>query len=67
LVRRLSGNAAKAQIIIDEINSLESLVDQLRGQASCFQGDAPVIETVEAVVQQEAPEVLVENTEEEPS
>jgi hypothetical protein len=67
LVRRLSGNAAKARFLIDEINALESLAEQLRGLASCFQEDVPVIETVEAVVQQEAPEVMVENTEEEPS
>ena len=64
---RLSGNAAKARIIIDEINALESLAEQLRELASCFQGDALVIETAEVVVQQEAPEEMVENTETEPS
>jgi len=37
---RLSGNAAKARIIIDEINALESLAEQLREMASCFQGEA---------------------------
>lgn len=36
---RLYGNAAKAHIIIDEINALESLAEQLRELAACFQSD----------------------------
>ena len=63
---RLYGNAAKARIIIDEINALESLAEQLRELASCFQGEAPVIEAAEVVVPQESPEEVVENTEKEP-
>ncbi len=40
---RLSANAAKADIIIDEIDALENLAEQLRELASCFQaeGTAP--------------------------
>jgi methyl-accepting chemotaxis protein len=64
---RLCGNAAKARIIIDEINALESLAEQLRELTSCFQGGAPVIDTAEVVVQQGAPEDRVENAETEPS
>jgi methyl-accepting chemotaxis protein len=62
---RLCSNAAKARIIIDEINALESLAEQLRELASCFQGEAPVIKAAEVAVQQETSEVVVENTEEE--
>jgi hypothetical protein len=40
---RLCGNAAKARIIIDEINAMESLAEQLRAQASCFQTEGAVI------------------------
>ena len=36
---RLCGNAAKARIIIDEINELENLAERLRELAACFQGD----------------------------
>ena len=36
--KRLHGNAEKVGIIIDEINALESLAEQLRELASCFQG-----------------------------
>jgi methyl-accepting chemotaxis protein len=35
---RLSGNAEKSRIMIDEINELEVLAEQLRDLASCFQG-----------------------------
>ena len=59
---RLCGNASKTRIIIDEINALESLAEQLRELASCFQGEAPVIEEAEVVVPQEASEELVQNT-----
>ena len=64
---RLSANAAKARIIIDEINALENQAEQLRELASCFQGDAPVSETAEVVVQQVVHEEMVENTKTEPS
>ncbi|MDH3960019.1 MAG: methyl-accepting chemotaxis protein, partial [Desulfuromonadales bacterium] len=64
---RLSANAAKARIIIDEINALESQAEQLRELASCFQGDAPVSETAEVVVQQVVHEEMAENTKTEPS
>ncbi len=37
---RLYGNAEKSRIIIDEINALESLAEQLRELASCFQSEA---------------------------
>lgn len=42
--KRLSGNAEKARIIIDEINALEALAEQLRELAACFQGDADTLE-----------------------
>lgn len=48
---RLYGNAAKARILIDEINALESLAEQLRNVASCFQAEQAVIEEAEDVVQ----------------
>jgi methyl-accepting chemotaxis protein len=63
---RLCGNAAKARIIIDEINAMENLAEQLRELAACFQGEKPKIETAEVIVPQETPEEVVENTEEEP-
>lgn len=37
--KRLYGNAEKARIIITEINALETLAEQLRELAACFQGD----------------------------
>lgn len=36
---RLTGNAHKARIILDEINALETLAAQLRELATCFQGE----------------------------
>lgn len=36
---RLSTNAQKSRILTDEINALESLAEQLRELASCFQAD----------------------------
>jgi methyl-accepting chemotaxis protein len=36
---RLSANAKKSRILTDEINALESLAEQLRELASCFQAD----------------------------
>ncbi len=43
---RLYGNAEKSRIIIDEINALESLAEQLRELASCFQaGGRPLEES----------------------
>ena len=53
---RLYGNAEKSRIIIDEINALESLAEQLRELASCFQaGPAPLVES--ALVAEEAAEL----------
>ena len=50
---RLYGNAEKSRIIIDEIDALESLAEQLRELASCFQaGTSPLVES--AVVAEEA-------------
>ncbi len=50
---RLSINFEKSRIMIDEINALESLADQLRELASCFQaGATPIVES--AVVVEEA-------------
>lgn len=42
---RLCGNAAKARVIIDEIDALEVLAEQLRELASCFQGQGVAQET----------------------
>jgi methyl-accepting chemotaxis protein len=42
--KRLSGNAEKSRIIIDEINALETLAEQLRELASCFQGGTATLE-----------------------
>lgn len=42
--KRLSGNAEKSRIIIDEINALETLAEQLRELAACFQGDTATLE-----------------------
>ncbi len=58
---RLSGNAAKARVLIDEINALESLAEQLRKLASCFQAEDAVIEEEADVVQEEAPGDRPEN------
>ena len=49
---RLCGNAEKSRVIIDEINALESLAEQLRELAFCFQpGEAPLAE-VEVVAEE---------------
>lgn len=42
--KRLSGNAEKSRIIIDEINALETLAEQLHELASCFQGGTASLE-----------------------
>jgi methyl-accepting chemotaxis protein len=47
---RLYGNAEKARIIINEINALESLAEQLRELASCFQGEEAVMQSDEETV-----------------
>ena len=41
--KRLSGNAEKSRIIIDEINALETLAQQLLELASCFQGGTAIL------------------------
>jgi methyl-accepting chemotaxis protein len=64
---RLCGNAAKARIIIDEINALEGLAEQLRELASSFQGSAAVTVEPEEVEQEQAPQSGVEDTELDPS
>ncbi|MDH3453504.1 MAG: methyl-accepting chemotaxis protein [Desulfuromonadales bacterium] len=45
---RLSANARKSSIIIDEINELERLAEQLRELASCFQAGAAPAAVAEA-------------------
>ncbi|MGK2945658.1 MAG: methyl-accepting chemotaxis protein [Desulfuromonadales bacterium] len=46
---RLSANAQKSRVLIDEINALESLAEQLRELASCFQAEAdPCAESAKA-------------------
>ncbi len=56
---RLTANAGKARIIIDEINALETLAEQLRELASRFQGTPVTVENAtKTSVVKEKPEVI---------
>lgn len=49
---RLYGNAEKSRIIIDEIDALESLAEQLRELASCFQAGTTPLAVADVVAEE---------------